>query len=115
MFFDIIVLAVVGILTIAGLYSGMVKQVFGACRCYRQATYWPCGTISSVPSICRPFIPVLPGQSVSLSSFLPASSSRTSSDGWLENSFPFPDWDSSTNLAAPSWGLRKDASSSASW
>jgi membrane protein required for colicin V production len=29
MFFDIIVLAVIGILTIAGLLSGMVKQLFG--------------------------------------------------------------------------------------
>jgi membrane protein required for colicin V production len=29
MFFDIIVLVVVGILTIAGLFSGMVKQLFG--------------------------------------------------------------------------------------
>jgi membrane protein required for colicin V production len=29
MFFDIVVLVVVGILTIAGLFSGMVKQLFG--------------------------------------------------------------------------------------
>jgi membrane protein required for colicin V production len=29
MFFDIIVLAIIGILTIAGLFSGMVKQLFG--------------------------------------------------------------------------------------
>jgi uncharacterized membrane protein required for colicin V production len=91
--FDIIVLAVIGILTVLGLLNGMVKQFFGlagvvAGYMLAMRYYQPCSKYltSLHPGTAKviSFIAI----------FLPALLLPTSLDGSSENLLPLLDWGS---------------------